>query len=301
MRAHYGGSLSQKEAKANPDIDITGIIQSSGGLTDPEEQFYILSGQTEQAMSIIDLMKSAFASLADDLTIEVRHFQTANTLILKSPEAFGDHTVLSFMIDRILTTDQGNGFKMSQIGNLEVFYENIRISLSPAGANEDELNGFVQALQVLQHQKNGSLVFNSGHVGKMTFPGLSDIFVFRFNPLVLNSGIVSDTVQFYDNGDGTLRVEYRDGRIQNLIPYINRPYEFIRYTDSLSLNCQIDWLNGEIEVKNSTNEGFSLLPEYWLDPSKSSESATFELRNGAFYYRNLEGEQVLNLSTKTNP
>ncbi len=301
----YGTPVSQDFAKQNPGVEITPYIKNADGLTDPEVKFYNLSAETQTvragaSLSIADLIKAMLQPDNPAVDVDMESFATAKTLRIHGLGSTDDYKkiYIPLVVDHLFTTDKQDGSEISPIGNLDLTYKNLRISLSPAGWDEDALRDFVK--------NDYLLAFDDGHVGMLTATSTTTTnnskIVIRYWPVAVLLGDSSDGMQKKE-WDGKPMLQYSDGFVQPIIPYIHKPYEFVSYFNEWlktqgyeTYSTQIDWLSGNIGIKKGKEESIPLWrPEYLLDSSKTSDSAVITIENDMSIFKTKEGSQNLNV------
>jgi hypothetical protein len=297
-----GETISQDNAKANPNVNVTGFIKTDSGLTDPYQKFLSAGGvnsksqtNAETLYSVVDLINLSLKPVFPKLTIETRRFDSGNVMIIGDP-GWNGH-VFPLVVDRLITSSDENKSSFSNAGNLDITINNIRISLSPAGAYENQFSVWLK-------DKGLNIVYGDGHVGKISLEGSSDLHLVvrhQLGAVAPEKPDVGTTSTLNPNEDGSLQITYGDGTIQNLIPYVHDPETFIEsMLLSKGSDAVLDCSNGSVHVPDAINPKWVGLPDYELDSSKALEKpiVQYNSTDDSFEYSSPAGSQTVNYASE---
>ncbi|MEI7590154.1 MAG: hypothetical protein WCJ49_02390, partial [Deltaproteobacteria bacterium] len=255
-----GRTIKQADAKKNPGLDYySDLIRTPDGLLDPGQKFLIPElKSTLSEYSVRELVLEYLKKALLNVTIELKVFKSGIVMIVRDTSLKG--TIFPLIVDKVTGSDKSDNMNLTSSGNIEIIAKNILITLSMAGAYEDQLT------QMMVND-GLNLEYGSDHmvvISSDSNQAFKLVYRYQFGATEPTPFLSGDNCTVAVNTDGTYKITYGNGTTQNLIPGVIEADVLINLMKDKSIETQIDPTSGYVTTDN--NGTWTGLPYYYLGP-----------------------------------
>ncbi len=266
-----GRTIKQADAKKNPGLDYySDLIRTPDGLLDPGQKFLIPElKSTLSEYSVRELVLEYLKKALLNVTIELKVFKSGIVMIVRDTSLKG--TIFPLIVDKVTGSDKSDNMNLTSSGNIEIIAKNILITLSMAGAYEDQLT------QMMVND-GLNLEYGSDHmvvISSDSNQAFKLVYRYQFGATEPTPFLSGDNCTVAVNTDGTYKITYGNGTTQNLIPGVIDADVLINLMKDKGIKTQIDPTTGYVTTDN--NGIWTGLPYYYLGPPQIS-------KDGQAYY-----------------